>query len=222
MPWVGPIALANISTQPPRTAKELTVRCTLSRRLLKKSLWHTTAWGCLPINPQQVVGPSDFFSSLPTGRGQGEGCENPPVIPFAVLRGPGAGVQPAPKDGPWEDERLRATAVGTWTDNYQGKRTLILRDDGTGTMTVELSGVRAVLFVARLQFEMRWSVKEGFLHKQALSGEPKAQARMVLDAIGDRTDERILELSKSRMLLLDKDGKTKYDWQRVREPPPGP
>ncbi len=34
-----------------RTAKGITVRCTLS----------------------------------PTGRGQGEGCENPPVIPFAVL-----------------------------------------------------------------------------------------------------------------------------------------
>ena len=35
-----------------RTAKGITVRCTLS----------------------------------PTGRGRGEGCENPPVIPFAVLR----------------------------------------------------------------------------------------------------------------------------------------
>ena len=48
-------------------------------RLLKKSLWHTTAWGCLPINPQQVVGPSDFFSSLVGERVQRT------VIPFAVL-----------------------------------------------------------------------------------------------------------------------------------------
>ncbi len=37
--------------------------------------------------PQAVVYRGDFFSSVPTGRGQSEGCENPPVIPFAVLGG---------------------------------------------------------------------------------------------------------------------------------------
>jgi len=29
-------------------------------------------------------------------------------------------------------------------------------------------------------------------------------------------DEAILELTQDRLLLLDKDGKTKYDWRRVR------
>jgi hypothetical protein len=35
--------------------------------------------------------------------------------------------------------------------------------------------------------------------------------------MGDRVDEPILELSGQRLLLLDADGKTRYDWRRVDE-----
>jgi hypothetical protein len=37
--------------------------------------------------------------------------------------------------------------------------------------------------------------------------------------MGDRVDERILELTDDRLLLQDKDGKTKYDWRRKRFEP---
>jgi hypothetical protein len=32
---------------------------------------------------------------------------------------------------------------------------------------------------------------------------------------GDRVDEPILEVNGKRLLLLDADGKTRYDWRRV-------
>jgi hypothetical protein len=35
--------------------------------------------------------------------------------------------------------------------------------------------------------------------------------------MGDRVDEPILELTQDRLLLLDENGKRKYDWQRVRQ-----
>jgi hypothetical protein len=62
---------------------------------------------------------------------------------------------------------------------------------------------------------MVWSVKKGRLHKRTIKGRPADTVNLILQAMGDRVDEQILELSKDRLLLLDKNGKTKYDWRRV-------
>ena len=115
------------------------------------------------------------------------------------------------------DTQKRSLVLGTWSDEYQGKRTMTLNDDGTGTMIVELSGWRAALSASRLKFNMKWSLKDGHLKKQTISGEPEAQVKMILSTMGDHVDEPILELTEDRLLLLDKDGKTKYDWKRVKE-----
>lgn len=117
---------------------------------------------------------------------------------------------------PDEDKRLRQLVIGTWEDDYQGKRTMTLKDDGTGTMIVELEGVKAALFASRLTFNMKWSVEKGRLKKRTISGTPSGRVQMILKMMGDRVDEPILELSAKRLLLLDKDGETKYDWRRVR------
>lgn len=115
-----------------------------------------------------------------------------------------------------EDEQLRSLAVGTWQDEYQGRRTLTLREDGTGTMVVELSGLQAALVAPRLTFHMEWSVTDGRLKKRSLGGEPATQVGMILKTMGDTVNEEILELTDERLLLLDQDGKTKYDWRRVK------
>jgi hypothetical protein len=39
---------------------------------------------------------------------------------------------------------------------------------------------------------------------------------MILKMMGDRVDEPILELTRDRLLLLDKDGETRYDWRRKK------
>lgn len=126
------------------------------------------------------------------------------------------GQEPAKPDV--RDEQFRRLAVGTWQDDYQGKRTMTLKDDGTGTMVVELDGLKAKLFAERLEFVMVWSVEKGRLKKRTLKGEPAVTVELILKTMGDRVDEPILELTKDRLLLLDKDGKTKYDWRRVRRP----
>jgi len=114
------------------------------------------------------------------------------------------------------DARARRLVLGAWEDQYQGKRTMTLNEDGTGTMIVELSGWRAALSAPRLKFNMKWAVEGGHLKKQTISGEPETQVKMVLNTMGDHVDEPILELTLQRLLLLDKDGKTKYDWKRVK------
>ena len=105
------------------------------------------------------------------------------------------------------DARYRSLVLGTWHDECQGKRTMTLKEDGTGTMIVELSGWRAALSAPRLKFNMKWSVKDGHLKKQTISGEPEIQVKMILSTMGDHVDEPILELKEDRLLLLDKDGK---------------
>jgi len=114
------------------------------------------------------------------------------------------------------DAKTRSMVVGTWHDEYQGKRTMTLKDDGTGTMVVELTGWRALMSAPKLTFNMKWSAKDGRLKKQTLSGEPKAQVNMILKTMGDHVDEPILELTEDHLTLLDGDGKTKYFWKRVR------
>jgi len=125
------------------------------------------------------------------------------------------------QDGPQaeaQDEQFRHLVIGTWQDEYQGKRTMTLAEDGTGTMVVELDGLKAKLFAPRLEFDMVWSVSKGRLKKRTLKGEPAIAVQLILKTLGDRVDEPILELTQDRLQLLDKDGKTKYDWRRVRDP----
>jgi hypothetical protein len=117
-----------------------------------------------------------------------------------------------------QDERYRQLVVGTWEDDYQGHRTMTLCEDGTGTMIVELSGMQATLFARRLEFNMEWSVENGRLKKRTIDGQPARRVNMILKMMGDRVDEPILELTDERLLLLDKDGETRYDWRRTDPP----
>ena len=116
------------------------------------------------------------------------------------------------------DQRFRRLVLGTWEDNYGGKRTMTLKEDGTGTMLVELSGLEATLFADHLRFDMKWAVASGRLQKQTIGGQPADKVQAILKMMGDRVDEPILEISQDRLLLLDKDGKTKYDWRRASRP----
>jgi hypothetical protein len=125
---------------------------------------------------------------------------------------------PTSKPAPDEDVRLGKMVLGVWTDNYKGKRTMTLLEDGTGTMLVELSGLNAI-FASKMRFDMVWSVEKGRLKKRTIGGEPSGRVRMILATMGDRVDEPILELTDKRLLLLDADGETKYDWRRVEVAP---
>lgn len=116
------------------------------------------------------------------------------------------------------DEACRKLVVGTWRDHYRGTRTMTVRADGTATMVVELTGVKAVLYASRLRFDMNWSLANGRLKKQTTGGDPSGRVKLILKMMGDRVDEPVLELTPERLLLLDGDGKQKYDWKRVADP----
>jgi len=126
-------------------------------------------------------------------------------------------------DGPKSEtpeEKRRRLLLGVWQDEYQGKRTMTLNDDGTGTMVVELTGVQASLFAARLRFDMKWSLNGDKLIKTTVGGEPAKKVNLILKMMGDTAEDTILEITDERLLLLDKDGTTEYDWKRVQQDKP--
>lgn len=125
-----------------------------------------------------------------------------------------SGAPPDSVSAPDGDARLRELVVGTWADEYKGKRTMTIHQDGSATMVVELSGLHAVMG-SRLRFDMEWSIEDGRLKKRTIGGEPSGRVNLILKAMGDRVDEPILELTEERLLLLDADGETTYDWRRV-------
>ena len=123
--------------------------------------------------------------------------------------------------GEAEDEKVRRKLLGIWQDEYQGKRTMTLNEDGTGTMLVELSGVKAALYASKLRFDMKWLLDGKKLAKMTVGGEPAAKVNLILNTMGNTAEDTILEVTEDRLLLLDKDGKTKYDWRRVKQSEPG-
>ena len=115
---------------------------------------------------------------------------------------------------PGLDEQYRELVVGTWQDDFKGRRTLTVRADGTATMVVATDGLNA-LFAARLTFEEEWSIEGGQFRQKAIGGEPETRVSLILKTMGTESDQKILELTTDRLLLLDAGGKTKYDWRRM-------
>jgi hypothetical protein len=114
------------------------------------------------------------------------------------------------------DDALSQLVVGTWQDDFQGQRTLTVRPDGTATMLVVFDGWKARLFTPRLQIETTWTIDEGRFNRQTIGGEPADKVQFVKERVGDRASDKIVKLSADRMVLLDQDGQTRYDWRRVR------
>jgi hypothetical protein len=117
---------------------------------------------------------------------------------------------------PSEDQRLRRLAIGTWKDFHHGKRTLTLNEDGTATMVLKLTGMKALMFTPRLQLDIVWSIKDGKMHRRTVGGKPASKVAFVNKQAGVSVAEPIRDLTDKRMILVDKNGSQEYTWRRVK------
>jgi len=116
-----------------------------------------------------------------------------------------------------ESETLIQRMAGLWEDDYQGHRTLTLREDGTGVMVVELSGIAARLYAPKLTFQQTWSVDGEILTMQATGGEPAGKVNLVLKVFGRESRQRILEVTPEILKTVDLADDTEFEWRRVSE-----
>jgi hypothetical protein len=115
------------------------------------------------------------------------------------------------------DDALRRAVLGVWQDDYQGARTLVVRPDGTATMTIEFDGWKARMFTPRLRIETTWHIENAQFERQTVGGQPPDKVEFVKRRVGDRASDRIVEITGERMVLVDQDGETRYEWRRVNE-----
>ncbi|MDZ4817937.1 MAG: hypothetical protein SGJ20_03085 [Planctomycetota bacterium] len=114
------------------------------------------------------------------------------------------------------DEQHGENVIGVWRDYYEGTRTLTVRDDGTATMIVELEGWKAKMFTPRLQIETTWTINEGRFDRTIVGGKPADKVNFVKNRVGATASDKIVNLSPNRMILVDQDGSTRYDWKRLK------
>jgi hypothetical protein len=114
------------------------------------------------------------------------------------------------------DDVFRRAVIGAWQDDYQGERTLVVRPDGTATMTIEFDGWKARMFTPRLRIDTTWNIENGQFERQTTGGQPPDKVEFVKRRVGDRASDRIVEITGERMVLVDQDGETRYEWRRLK------
>lgn len=111
--------------------------------------------------------------------------------------------------------------VGSWEDDYYGRRVMTLRPDGSGTMLVELKGPAKLIVGSKLTFHVEWSVVDGRLDIHTLGGEPANKIAMITRTYGDRAVQDILDLTANELCVRDTDDGDEFQWRRLQPTPVG-
>lgn len=153
----------------------------------------------------QAAAPVDRSAATPR-----EGSE-PTAEPLLNLAAdPAAAVQSPAAVVDWKSQLL-----GSWSDNFYGKRIFTFRDDGTAEMTIELDSVGKALYGPQLKFFIAWEVRDDILHMQMTGGEPAGSAVTLAKLFGEKSEQRIEKLEADEMLLRSLDSQKLYSHRRV-------
>ncbi len=109
--------------------------------------------------------------------------------------------------------------LGVWEDDYQGHRILTLKDDGSGSMVVELSGAAASLFADRLLFNQKWVFddKQQLVTMTAVDGEPATKVNLVLRIYGREATYKVEDVTDKLLVLIDQADQKRYEWRRAEK-----
>ena len=114
------------------------------------------------------------------------------------------------------DQKMREMIIGRWTSDRNGKRDLIVREDGTATMKVTITSWHRHLFADEMKFDIDWSIEDGVLSFITTGGEPEAAVTAVLKLYGKSRDQPIIKLDDKQMVLKDADeGEPDHLYERI-------
>lgn len=113
------------------------------------------------------------------------------------------------------DARLRKLVLGSWQQSYYGTRLLTVLPDGKAKMVIRPDGVWTFAFGQQINLDMFWKIENGRIDYGYSGGTPKDKVELASKTWGDRWDEKILDLTDTRLVLLCSDGQTRSEWNRA-------
>lgn len=115
-----------------------------------------------------------------------------------------------------EEADEKPTIIGSWRDDFYGKRIFHFRDDGTAAMTIELDAIGQALYGPKLTFFIDWKIKDDVLILKMTGGDPPSTAT-VAKIFGESSEQRIESLETNEMKLRSLDSNKLYVHRRVVE-----
>ena len=110
----------------------------------------------------------------------------------------------------------RQLLLGSWSDEFYGKRVFTFAEDGTAVMTLELDSVGRMLYGPKLTFFIAWELKDGILNLQMTGGEPDGSAVALAKLFGEKSEQRIEHLAADEMRLRSLDSQKLYVHRRIQ------
>lgn len=107
--------------------------------------------------------------------------------------------------------------IGRWRDSFFGTRTLTLKADGTATMVLDLDFAGRLLYGKRLEFDMKWSLKNGVVTIDILEGRPAAASKSATGAWGSRYQYLLDRVDAEAVEMRSSDGAMNHTLKRLAD-----
>jgi len=131
------------------------------------------------------------------------------LLPTLVSTLPPQPASPPPAEPP------PPSLVGTWEDEFYGKRRLTFRDDGTADMVLELDPISRLVYGPRLTFYISWEQSGQTLTLRMTGGEPPEATAALAKLFGEASEQRIEALSADELRLRSLDSDKLYIHRRL-------
>lgn len=117
------------------------------------------------------------------------------------------------------DDEVKQLVLGTWEQDYYGRRVLTVREDGTATMKYYPAGVfRQKIYGEELTVEFDWTLRDGVITLTSTGGSPAAKIQLATALYGKERVQPIVELTAETFQLLGTSGKENDPaWKRIGE-----
>lgn len=115
------------------------------------------------------------------------------------------------------DDEVKQLMLGSWEQDYYGRRVLTVREDGTATMQYYPAGVfRQKIYGEELTVEFDWTLADGVITLTSTGGSPAAKIQLATALYGKERVQPIIELTAETFQLLGVNGQEPDPaWQRV-------
>lgn len=110
--------------------------------------------------------------------------------------------------------------VGRWEQFNRGRRVLVVREDGTATMDVNLEGAWAYVVGEKLEFQIEWTLDKSRLLLKMIGGKPDGALKFVASVYGNERNHQVETLTSDQMILVDEKDKSRDIWKRIEPASP--